>query len=194
MSDDGIIKFQYEFEKEDLKPSPIIKELIQYRNRAFQLGYIGVYEDGIGFGNISIRVNDGFLISGSATGSIALSNSNHFSKVDRWSVEENKIRCRGPLAASSESLTHAIIYDQLPEVNAVLHIHNSALWNRYYHLLPSTCSHIPYGTTDMAGAVRFLIRKQDGNNGLFLMKGHQDGLLAYAENMEELFQLFEDLK
>lgn len=193
MSDDGIIKFQYNWKKEELKTNENLEELIKYRDLAHKKGFIGIYEDGIGYGNISKRVKSGFLISGSATGSIAQSSPNHYSMVDQWSIENNKIWCNGPIAASSESLTHAVIYKELPKINAILHIHHLPLWKRYYHSLPSTCSHIPYGTTDMASAVKFLVRNQQEDEGVFLMKGHEEGLVAYAKDMETVFQIFEDL-
>ena len=193
MNDDGIIKFQYDWKEEALKNSKTIEELIYYRDLAHEKKYIGVHEDGIGYGNISKRAEGGFLVSGSATGSITPSNSSHYSLVHKWSIENNKIWCKGPIAASSESLTHAVIYQELPQINAILHIHHLQLWKRYYHALPSTCSHIPYGTTDMASAVKFLIRNQQEDEGLFLMKGHEEGLVAYAKDMKSVFQIFVDL-
>lgn len=194
MTDDGVIKFQYEWQKEELEKFNILEELMKFRDLAHEKNFIGVYENEIGYGNISIRVDEGFLVSGSATGSYTNSNSNHFSLVHQWSVKENKIWCRGPIAASSESLTHAAIYEQLPQTNVILHIHHHQLWKRYYHTLPSTCSHIPYGTTDMANAVKFLLRNQEDEEGVFLMKGHEEGLVAYAKDMETVFQIFEDLR
>lgn len=193
MNEDGIIKFQYDWKEEALENTKNLEELIKYRDLAYEKGFIGIYENGIGYGNISKRVKSGFLVSGSATGSLTKTNSNHYSKVYQWSIENNKICCNGPIAASSESLTHAVIYDELPQINAILHIHHLPLWKRYYHSLPSTCSHIPYGTTDMASAVKFLFRNQQDDEGVFLMKGHREGLVAYARNMKSVFQIFEDL-
>lgn len=193
MSDDGVIKFQYDWKKEKLETTKYLEELIRSRDLAHEKGFIGIYDDGIGYGNISRRVEGGFLVSGSATGSIPQSHSDHFSFVHRWSVEENKIWCRGPLAASSESLTHAVIYEELPHINVILHIHDLQLWERYYHALPSTCSHIPYGTTDMACAVKFLLKNLNKDEDVFLMKGHEEGLVAYGKNFESVFQIFTDL-
>lgn len=192
-NDDGIIKFQYNWENKALETTKELEELIKYRDLAHEKGFIGIYDDGIGYGNMSKRVQEGFLVSGSATGSIIQSNSNHYSLVHQWSIENNEIWCRGPIAASSESLTHAIIYEELPQVNGILHIHDIKLWKRYYHSLPSTCSHIAYGTTDMARAVQFLVRNLDKEEDVFLMKGHEEGLLAYAQNLENAFQIFMDL-
>ena len=193
MSDDGVIKFQYNWKKEKLETTENLEELIKFRDLAHEKGFIGMYEDGIAYGNISKRVESGFLVSGSATGSITQTNPNHYSMVDQWSIENNKIWCCGPITASSESLTHAVIYDELPQINAILHIHHLQLWERYYHVLPSSCSQIPYGTTDMASAVKFLVRNQEEDEGVFLMKGHREGLVAYAKDMISVFQIFEDL-
>jgi L-ribulose-5-phosphate 4-epimerase len=53
---EGYIKFQCKWEREEIR---ILKELFQTlewsRSQLFKLGLIGMYPDGIGFGNISVR-------------------------------------------------------------------------------------------------------------------------------------------
>ncbi len=194
MTDDGVIKFQYDWKKENITQKEKLEELIKYRDLAHKMKYIGVYSDGIGYGNISKRVENGFIISGSATGSITQSNLNHFSLVHKWSVANNKIWCKGPIPASSESLSHSVIYNTLPKARVILHIHHLKMWEKYYHSLPSTCSNIPYGTPDMAMAIKFLIKNHNDEEGIFLMKGHKEGLVAFGKNFESIFQIFKDLE
>ena len=46
-----------------------IEELNYWRNKLFEMGLIGVYENGVGFGNISERTQGNkFIITGSTTG------------------------------------------------------------------------------------------------------------------------------
>ena len=96
-----------------------------WRDKLYALGLIGVYDDGIGFGNISMRYQGNtFIIIGSATGGLKQLNENHFTLVTRYDLEQNSLECKGPIIASSESLTHAAIYESAPEIHAVIHVHN----------------------------------------------------------------------
>ena len=101
-------------------------------------GLIGMYPDGIGFGNISIRCNENtFLISGTATGGIIDLDNSHYALVTDYNLTTNSLTCKGSINASSESLTHALIYESSPSTNAVIHIHNLALWKKLMHEVPT---------------------------------------------------------
>ncbi|WRH65975.1 MAG: hypothetical protein RSE13_20055 [Planktothrix sp. GU0601_MAG3] len=73
MIDEGVVKYSCEWVLGETVALESIKSLIQWRNRIHKLGLIGVYENGIGFGNISIRIPHTlqFIISGSQTGHLA---------------------------------------------------------------------------------------------------------------------------
>lgn len=194
MDEKGVIKFDCYHELSELDKSVELIKLIKYRNISFEKGYIGVYSNGIGFGNISYRLGNDFLVSGSATGMIKEAGDSHFSLVTKWEAENNQLWCKGPVKASSESLTHAVIYDALPQVNAILHIHSEKLWNKYYHQLSSTTANIDYGTPEMADAVVQLINAEKfTNSGIFLMQGHQDGIVALAKSFKKVFELVDEL-
>jgi ribulose-5-phosphate 4-epimerase/fuculose-1-phosphate aldolase len=194
MDEKGIIKFECIHQFTELYKSIELDKLIEHRNLACQKGYIGVYPNGIGFGNISTRKNNEFLISGSATGMITKASEKHFSLVTKWDANNNKLWCNGPVKASSESLTHAVIYDRLPMVNAILHIHSNELWKKYYHLLPSTSAEIEYGTPEMPKAVENLMKSKNfKDKGVFLMKGHQDGIVTFANTIKKTLSLISEL-
>lgn len=194
MDEKGIIKFECFHEFTKLDKTKEFSELIHFRNIAFQKGYIGVYPNGIGYGNISVKLGRGFLVSGSATGMISKAGDGHFSIVEKWDTINNQLWCKGLVKASSESLTHAAIYENLPEVKAVLHLHSSELWEKHYSLLPSTSAQIVYGTPQMANAVMGLLLEQEyKNKGVFLMQGHQDGMFAFATSLEKTLQLIDEL-
>jgi len=192
MMEDGIIKYNCQWKKTSAIEHSELQNLIFWRDRAKALGYIGTYPNHIPYGNISIKVEKGFLISGSNTGHLDRANDEHFSLVHKWNIQQNKLWCKGPVKASSESLTHAIIYDSLPQVKAILHIHQAALWEKYYSLLASTAPEIAYGTPEMAWAVQKLVIQNNTQN-LFLMQGHRDGLVSYGENLDDCFRAFEHL-
>ena len=48
----------------------------------------------------------------------------------------------------------------------------------------STAASISYGTVEMAYATQECIGNTD--SGIFCMKGHQDGVVAYGESLEEV--------
>jgi hypothetical protein len=50
-----------------------------------------------------------------------------------------------------------------------------------------TCKSIPYGTLEMARATERCTDKKDF--GTFCMQGHEDGVLAYGRNLDEVGQL-----
>jgi len=118
MIDEGVIQFQCEWIPAP-PPSEIeIRELNHWRERLYARGFIGSYENGIAFGNISRRAafGKGFIISGTQTGGLPRLKADHYTCVVACRIEENYIRCKGPLRASSESLTHAMIYEMDPTV------------------------------------------------------------------------------
>ena len=194
MDEKGVIKFKCFHQFEKLDKSKQLTELIKYRNLVCQKEYIGVYPNGIAYGNISMRTANNFLVSGSATGMIKNAGDEHFSLVTRWKVENNQLWCKGPVKASSESLTHAVIYETLPNVNAILHIHSNELWKKYYHQLPSTSKNIAYGTPEMAQSVIELLQSKSLNNqGVFLMQGHQDGIVAFANSFKKVIDIVDHL-
>ena len=186
---EGYIKFHCSWEQKDiLIPEEFYKTLEEERSRLYELGLIGVYPDGIGFGNISVRAgNDAsFFISGSATGQYRQLKQSHYALVSRFSLAENSISCSGQIKASSESLTHAAVYDVLPEVGAVVHIHCLWLWRILLIICPSTPAEIEYGTPDMALAVQqqALDFKPDDEK-IIVMGGHREGILAFGSNLHE---------
>jgi L-ribulose-5-phosphate 4-epimerase len=158
------------------------------RSKLYALGLIGMYPDGIGFGNISARYKDGqsFIISGSATGGFANLKQSDYALVTKYSISENTVFCSGQTKASSESMTHAAIYKSLPEVGAVVHVHCFWLWGKLMNDFPSTSSEIEYGTPEMADAVGRLASEIYENDGkIIVMGGHQEGILVFGSNLIE---------
>ncbi len=189
--DEGYIKFNYSWEEAALPARISIEEINLYRKRLHQLGLIGVYENGVGFGNISMRLESNyFLITGSATGHLPALEREHFAIVEHFDIEKNYVRCKGLTRASSESMSHAVIYQEQPEVGSIIHGHHQALWQKLLTKYPSTSKSVPYGTPEMAKEIIALIR-QGGHpvSGIFAMAGHSQGIIAYAGNFESCLKL-----
>jgi ribulose-5-phosphate 4-epimerase/fuculose-1-phosphate aldolase len=183
MKEEGVIKFRC---IQIIAPPPayeIVKELNEWRDRLYGLSLIGETAEGIGYGNISMRHGQGFIITGSGTGKMKELDEKNFVTVTAHSISSNQVECRGEMMASSESLTHAVIYDTLQETGAVFHVHHHALWKKLLAQLPATPPDIPYGTPAMADATKKLITTScTGYQGIFAMAGHEDGVVCYGKD------------
>ncbi len=194
MRDEGVIKFGSNWKKEEALPEVRIKELIQIRKKLFDLNLIGVYPDGIGYGNLSLLLEPEkqFVISGSQTGHLSEVTPQHFSLVTSYSVARNQINCRGPIQASSESLTHAMIYETFMGVKAVIHVHSPLLWKQMLNKVPTTGTQIAYGTPQMAREIKRLADETDlRQSKILVMAGHEDGIITFGKNLDEAFTLIQ---
>ena len=77
-------------------------------------------------------------------------------------MEQNSLQSTGPIIASSESLTHAMIYEYAKDVTAVMHVHQFELWNHLLGSLPATAPGIEYGTPEMANDDKSIVQKVIG--------------------------------
>lgn len=187
MSETGVIKFNCTWIKGDPLDHEVISDLNNWRDKLYKLGFIGVYENGIGYGNISKRYNnDQFIISGTATGKYQKLNAEHYTKVTDYDLDKNSVTANGPIIASSESLTHALIYECDKNCNAVIHVHYADLWKRMMNKVPTTEKSIEYGTPAMAKEVKRLFVETDlSEQKILVMAGHEDGIISFGKDLEE---------
>ncbi|NNE71291.1 MAG: class II aldolase/adducin family protein [Rhodothermales bacterium] len=184
--DEGYIKFDAEWERGPATPWHKLGTLNRWRRILYDAGLIGALPDGIGFGNISVRDNPPrqFVITGSTTGNVSELRPEHFTRVVDYDFDRNKLWCRGPIIASSESLTHAAFYEAQRTISAVIHVHHAGLWHKYIDRLPTTSKDVTYGTPEMAYEIMGLLRAKDRPaKQLVIMGGHQDGVLAYGQSL-----------
>jgi len=198
--DDGIIK--YDTSEHTQGPNlndREFQELEKFRHKLYQLKLIGEYPSKkIGYGNLSLRCiyqnlhttnHPQFIITGTQTGGKEHLTGEHYTRVLDFNFHKWSIKDRGPIQASSEALTHAAIYQSKPEIiKAVFHIHNKDIWKGMitedYHFTPEN---VPYGTEEMAIAVKKCVA--DKRQGIFVMKGHQDGVISYGPTMQSAMDL-----
>ncbi len=187
--DDGYIKFTCHLISEKTEiPASLFDPLNFWREEMWQKSYIGAYPDGIGYGNISVRIpsSDQFYISGSATGSLPELAQIHYPLVEQCDLTQNTIWCRGLVKASSESMSHAAIYSCDSEIGSVVHIHNRKLWDKYLDVLPTTAKEVEYGTPEMAYEIIRLMGLPETQEGkVFVMGGHAEGIVAFGKTVEE---------
>jgi len=189
MKESGYTKFELDWTPTDPPDSVLAAELADWRRLLYDTGLIG-YEprSGVGFGNLSARLrnSDSFVISGTQTGHLQALGREHFAIVTAVDDLANRVVCHGPIAASSESMTHAAIYAVGRELQAVVHVHSHRLWTALRDELPTTDEAVAYGTPAMAAEFLRLYRETDfRHRRVAVMGGHQDGLISTGETIAE---------
>ena len=185
MAHEGYIKFKCNLIKEDPLPMTVLSEMNRWRNKLYRLKLIGAYPDKIGYGNISIRSGSGFIISGSGTGIIPELDEYGYTTVETYDFQNNGLTCRGPVNASSESLSHAAVYECSPAITAVIHIHHPGMWEHLIDTIPTTGKQIAFGTPEMAADIKRLFRKYHlQQDGIIVMGGHPEGLIAFGKTLQ----------
>jgi ribulose-5-phosphate 4-epimerase/fuculose-1-phosphate aldolase len=151
---------------------------------------MGVDSNGVGFGNLSVR--DGsttsFYITGSATGGLPELTPTDCVRVVAFDFARNWLRYEGAAIPSSESLTHAAIYESDPTISAVIHCHDLVLWRTLLDRAPTTSKAIAYGTPEMAYEIMRLFTESDvRSRQIFVMAGHEGGIVTFGKNFEDAF-------
>lgn len=192
MMDEGYIKFDAIWQEAKPFSKNILVDLNACRDLMYQMKLIGAYDNGIGFGNISQRYQENqFFISGSATGNFAALNESHYTLVTNFNIQENWVKCKGPIVASSESMSHAVIYQECPEVNVVIHIHHLSWWKNLLYKIPTTADTAAYGSPEMANEIVRLFKKSEvAKTQVFAMAGHEEGLFGFGKNFKEASDFF----
>jgi hypothetical protein len=168
--------------------------LEKWRALFFKLGLIGEYPiEKVGFGNLSSRLpKKSFIITGSQTGHLAHLQAHHYTKVIECDLKKGSVTAEGLIPPSSESLTHYGIYEANPAIQYVFHVHHKELWemlkNGPFDFIDDD---IPYGTQEMAQAASDLLFNK--TSGIFVMKGHDDGIISYGTSAEEAGRIILDL-
>ena len=185
-SSDGYIKFSCDqIQSEAFSPKDIA-ELNAWRHKLYSVKLIGAYENGIGYGNISVRKDKNvFLITGSATGNLSSLTGAHYSEVIEYNLDKNYLKCKGPIKASSESMTHAAIYSIDNKINAIIHVHNLELWNKLFHKVPTASSDATYGTPEIAKEmIRLFKDEYAGRSGIIVTEGHKEGIFTFGKDLD----------
>lgn len=180
LHDEGYIQFLMNYTQRRVYV-PIPQALLQVRDRLHRMGMIGVYPDGVGYGNVSMRIpgTSQFLITGTRTGQIFPFTQEAVCLVTHADISSNSVNCTGLVPASSESMTHAACYFSRADIEMVIHVHHAGLWQTLMYTLPTTAADITYGTPAMACAIGELCAS-GGPTGLIVASGHQDGIFVYG--------------
>lgn len=190
MMSEGSVKFTCDRVKAELTRFTGFDELNRVRRRLIDIGFMGVDPNGIGFGNVSVRDGEtnNFYITGSGTGGVEELTLEDCAKVTAFDFEKSWLRCEGSTIASSESLTHAAVYESDPNAKAMIHGHNVTLWAALLDQVPTTGRGVEYGTPAMAEEVRRLFKMTDvRRRKIFVMAGHEGGIVAFGKDLADAF-------
>jgi ribulose-5-phosphate 4-epimerase/fuculose-1-phosphate aldolase len=153
---------------------------------------MGVDSNGVGFGNVSVRdgISGNFYITGSATGGLPELTPTDCVRVVAYDFVRNWLRYEGTAMPSSESLTHAAIYESDSSTSAVIHCHDSDLWATLLHRAQTTSKSVAYGTPEMAYEIMRLFKVNDARSRkIFVMAGHEGGIVTFGKNLEDAFDV-----
>ncbi|HBK97513.1 MAG TPA: rRNA adenine methyltransferase, partial [Microcoleaceae bacterium UBA10368] len=190
--DEGVVKYRCDWTQAEPSVAESIADLMEWRDRLHELGLIGVYDNGIGFGNVSVRGGNScqFIISGTQTAHLPRMGPESYCTVTEFDLEQNFLGCRGPIPASSESLTHAALYLHRDDVGGIIHVHNPKLWRQLLFKIPTTRKEIPYGTPGMALEMFRLFEEENlGDRKILAMAGHEDGIICFGGSLDEAGQV-----
>lgn len=190
---EGVVKYKAIHRQGPPIAVELCRDLISWRQILFELKMIGQDPDlygGAGYGNISRRVESTnppvFWITGTQTGGFPQINPRDFAKVENYDASANTVHCSGPIAASSEAMTHGAVYEADPAIQFVFHTHCALIWKNSKALqLLETPAEIEYGTPEMAACVTELSKNPKWNQDqAFTMAGHEDGVFTFGKTAE----------
>lgn len=198
---EGVIKFVARHEHAPLDAAELSSEaaaLFAWRDilrRLEMLGQTPGRYGGLGFGNLSARLPSRtraagrrrFLITGTQTAGLDVVAAEHLCIIEAYDIAANRVQSRGRTLPSSESLTHAALYDCDGELCFVFHVHAPAIWHAADALsLPATADGVEYGTQAMAEEMRRLWRRGQALRGrVVVMRGHEDGVVSFGRTAQE---------
>jgi len=184
--EEGYVKYRAEHRDAPAIEPPGWAALNKGRTLLHDLRLVGVYPNGVGYGNVSLRVGrEAFLISGTATGEARELTAAQYCLVTSFDLEKNTVRTEGPVPASSESMSHGAVYRALPAAASVIHIHSRPVFDGLLAAgAPATPPEALFGTPEMALAIQAAAQKTGVDQGWVVMTGHDEGVIVYAASVE----------
>jgi ribulose-5-phosphate 4-epimerase/fuculose-1-phosphate aldolase len=185
--EEGTIRFAYALDAPaDRIADPLTVDMLRgWRRVLKRLGLLGQVADryaGLGFGNLSARdparPNE-FVVTASQTSGVEVLDDDGLVRIVRADLARFWVDALGRQPPSSETLTHAMIYQADARVNWVFHGHAPEIWRQTQALgLPATPEHVSYGSTAMVQAVGEILARHPSRPLAFTTLGHEDGVFA----------------
>lgn len=191
---EGTILFAYALDAPEgpIITGPLLQILRGWRTILKRLDLLGqdpARYDGFGFGNLSVRDPhrpEQFIITASQQSGADTLEDDGLVRIVRSDLDRFWVDAIGRQPPSSETLTHAMVYQADARMNWVFHVHCSPIWRQAAALrLPVTPAQVGYGTPAMAHAVAALLDDHPGGPLTFATLGHEDGVFACGASADE---------
>ena len=165
-----------------LKEKPVnsifSKDIIYWSHLLAKKGCAPALEGGYG-GNLSLRENCSFIITASGADLRELKNE-EIVKVLKTDIDNRKLVAEGMMLPSSESLLHAAVYHQRPEIMAVFHGHYPVSEENFIKIdLPITEKETEYGSIELINEILSILN----DHNFILIKNH--GFLSLGRTPHE---------
>lgn len=139
-------------------------------------------------GNISMRFDDGFLITCSGC-NLGYIEDDEITFVKEFSVEQKFVKYCGSNLPSSETFLHGLLYNEKKDIKSVIHAHDEVATSvNLEGFLDETEREEPYGSIELALLALDTFRR--GNN-VFVLKNH--GYVAVGKSITEVTDLLIDI-
>ncbi len=188
MSDhEGVIQFGHTLTKTTppFTSGADFAALQSWRDILHRLSLLGQSEGlygGFAWGNLSMRtpaMGSAFLISATQTGGLEHTARSDWVLINECDLGTFQVVAVGLNPPSSESITHAMVYEADPNIACIAHVHNHDIWKHSNKLdLPSTSPATRYGSPAMAAEVARLMVRHPVRPLVFTTEGHEDGVFA----------------
>lgn len=184
---EGTIQFAYDLQPPDAEvaDAAALARLGGWRAVFKRLAVLGQDPErygGLGFGNLSCRdaARPGeFVVTASQTAAAPTLTDDDLVRITHNNPARFWVDAVGRQPPSSETLTHAMIYQADPDIAWVFHLHCPDIWLNSEQLgLPVTDEHVTYGSPAMIDAVARLLNDQRQRPLVFATLGHRDGVFA----------------
>lgn len=188
---EGVVRFRVHLNRTQPYEASEIRQLIVWRDILYRLDLVGrdpLRYSGLGFGNLSVRSFSNpysFVITASQTGGIERLSETHFCRVTAWKFEPPELWAEGLASPSSESLTHAAIYESEKRVGAVIHVHCPEIWHQADTIgLAVSDPAAGCGTSALALEMRVMMAAlKPADGGIWILGGHEDGVIAFGADL-----------
>lgn len=191
---EGVIQFSFDLEPvtSPLVEAGVLHNMLAWRTVLRRLELLGRTPGrygGLGYGNLSVRDRGRpreFIITASQTAGIRDLGPDGLCRIRDFDLARFRVSAEGTKPPSSESLSHAMIYDADPAIGWIFHVHSPEIWSRAEALeLAAIDAEVAYGSPAMARSVAAVLAAKTERPLVFVTLGHEDGVFACGRTATE---------
>ncbi len=137
---------------------------------------------------LSLRAgtNSGFYITGTGAGDSKALDPKQIALVESFDISANRVSCSGPVRVSAGTISHAVIYESLPETRAVILVQHQLYREKLLHQVPTTAEEAGWGTIAQSEEIARLLRDSDApEKHIIVLGAAPGGILVFGKNLDE---------